>query len=100
MSRKRYGAAHRVDRDRWRKRMPLQEAIEPVPGHPAAAPSARQPALPDPRGRRAETAQGRRIAGDAVVREVAHEFLTQRPVLVPHLVVAVEPTPFREGLQS
>ncbi len=40
---RRYGAAYRVDRDRWRKRVTLQEAIEAIPSHPATAPSARQP---------------------------------------------------------
>src|SRR5262249_29251030 len=90
----------RVNRDRWRKRVTLQEAIEAVPSHPAATPTARQPALPDPRGRGAETVQCRRVAGDPVVREVAHELLTQCPVLVLQLLVAVEPTPEREGLQS
>src|SRR5262245_43492474 len=100
MSRGRYGAAHREDRDRWRKRMPLLEAIEPVPSHPAAAPTTRRPALPDPRGRRAETVQRRRVAGDPVIREVAHELLTQCPELVPQLAVTVEPTLLRDGLQS
>src|SRR6516165_4778419 len=100
MSRQRYGSARRADRDRWRKRRTLEEAIESVPSHPTATPTARQPTLPDPRGRDAETVQCRRVAGDPVVREVAHEFLTQCPVLILQVTVAVEPTPFREGLQS
>src|SRR5271166_5095419 len=100
MSRERYGTTHGVDRDRWRKRVTLQEAIESVPSHPTAAATARQPALPDPRGRGAETVQCRRVAGDPVVREVARELLTQSPVLVLHRMVAVEPTPLRQGFQS
>jgi hypothetical protein len=40
MSGSRHGTAHRVDRDRSRKRVTLQEAIEPVPRHPAATPTA------------------------------------------------------------
>src|SRR5262249_41991321 len=101
MSRIRYRTAHRVDRDRWRKRMTLQEAIEAVPSHPTPTPAtAREPALPEPGGRRAESVQGQRIAGDPVVRKVAHQFLTQSPVLVPHRAMAVEPTPLRQGFQS
>ena len=54
----RRGTAHRVDRDRWRKRVALQEAIESIPSHPAAAPSpARQPTLPDPGRCGTESAQ-------------------------------------------
>ena len=99
MSRKRYGTAHRVDRDRRRKRVTLHEAIGSIPSHPTATPAAaRQPTLPDPGGCGTESAQRQRVAGDPVVREVAHEFLTQRPVLVLHRLVAVEPTPLREGL--
>src|SRR5262249_14212488 len=101
MSRIRYGTAHGVDRDRGRKRITLQEAIEAVPSHPAPPPAAaREPALPEPGGRRAETVQCQRIAGDPVVRKVAHKFLTQSPVLVPHRLMAVEPTPLRQGFQS
>ena len=56
--------------------------LQTIAALPAPAPTARQPALPDPRGRGAETVQCRRVAGDPVVREVAHELLTQGPVLV------------------
>src|SRR5262245_66545963 len=100
MSRQRYGPAHRVDRDRRRKRGTLQEAIEVVPSHPTTAPTARQPALPDPGGGVTESRQRHRVAGDPVIREVAHQFLTQGPVLVLDRAVAVEPTPFRQGFQS
>src|SRR3954453_16492777 len=101
MSRNRYGTAHRVDRDRRRKRGTLQDAIEAVPSHPTATPTAaRQPALPDPSGCGTKSSQRHRVAGDPVIREVAHELLTQGPVLVLDRTVAVDPAPFRQGLQS
>src|SRR5437660_9457766 len=101
MSRKRYGTAHRVDRDRRRKRGALQEAIETVPSHPTTAPTAaREPALPDPGGCGTKSSQRHRVAGDPVVREVAHKFLTQGPVLVLDRAMAVDPTPFRQDFQS
>src|SRR5258708_34366885 len=101
MSRNRYGTAHRVDRNRRRKRSTLQDAIEVVPSHPTTTPtSARQPALPDPGGCVTKSSQRHRVAGDPVVRKVAHQFLTQGPRLVLYRLVAVGPTPFRQGFQS
>src|SRR5262245_19799762 len=81
--------------------MTLQEAIEAIPSHPTPTPAtAREPALPEPCGRGAETVQCQRIAGDPVIREGAHKFLAQSPVLVPQRLMAVEPTPRPEGFQS
>ena len=59
---------------RFRKRLRRSQVIRPPRRR-------RDSQLPDPRGRDAETVQCRRVAGDPVVREVAHELLTQRPVL-------------------
>jgi hypothetical protein len=41
LPRHRPGTEHRADRDRGRRRVTLQEAIPPVPGHQATAPTAR-----------------------------------------------------------
>ena len=101
MSRTRYGTAHRVDRDRGRKRVTLPEAIEAVPSHPTATPPpTRQPALPDPGGCGTESGQRPGVAGDPGIREVAHKLLTQGPVLGRDRLVAVPSTPFRQGFQS
>src|SRR5215469_11929886 len=99
MSWYRYGTAHRVDRQRWRERMPLQEAIQTIPRHPTATPTtARQPALPEPCGCATESDQRHRVAGDPVVRKVTYKLLTQGPMLVLNRPVPVSPTPLRQGL--
>ena len=70
-----------MDDDRWRKRIPLQQAIHPIPGDFAVAVTTAKPFPPESDDTPPKSRQRIRVARDPVVREVAPELLTQGLVL-------------------
>ena len=77
---------HRVDDDRRRERITLQQTIHPLPGDFAGAMATAKPFPPEPDDTPPESVQRIRVARDPVVREVTAKLLTQCLVLFGHRV--------------
>ncbi len=70
-----------MDRDRGRQWITAEQTQKACPRHPLPI-SATKPLVPDAGDLMPETAQGRAVAGDAIVAVVAPQLLTQGGVLL------------------